>query len=94
MILTGCSSRTLPMSTSLTPALMIMVPMSATVMSTVPALKEETPEVTVSPSSTLRRMTTPSMGEVTFRRWVVSPSARAMGTPLSWTILYFSTAAS
>ena len=65
------------MSTSLTPALMIMVSTSATVMSTVPALKEETPDVTVSPSSTARRMTTPSMGEVTFSRCVMPGRGRA-----------------
>jgi hypothetical protein len=55
---------------------MIMVPMSATVMRTVPALKEDTPEVTVSPGSTLRRMTTPSMGAVTFSRWRLSGGGR------------------
>ena len=40
-------------------------PRSATVKTTVPALKELTPEVMVSPSSTPRLMTTPFMGAVT-----------------------------
>ena len=75
------------MSTSLMPALMIMVPTSATVAMIVPALKLETPEVTVSPSSTGRRMITPSMGAETLSRWVEEPLTRPMGTPLSWTIL-------
>ena len=82
------------MSTSLMPALMIMVSTSATVISTVPALNEETPDITVSPSSTGRRITTPSIGEVTFRRWLMPTSAIAIGTPLSRTMRYLSIAAS
>ncbi|MFN8095360.1 MAG: hypothetical protein U0599_24625 [Vicinamibacteria bacterium] len=76
------------------PALMIIVSTSATVMSTVPALKEDTPDITVSPSSTGRRMTTPSMGEVTFSRCVIPASATVIGTPLSCTMRYLSIAAS
>ena len=66
---TGASMWTLPMSTSLTPTLTIMLLTSATVPSTVPALKEPAP-VTVSPSSTGRVMTTPSIGEVMLRSWL------------------------
>ena len=81
------------MSTSLMPASMIIVLTSATVISTVPELKEETPDMTVSPSSTGRRITTPSIGEVTFSRCVM-PGGQAIGTPLSWTMRYLSMAAS
>ena len=82
------------MSTSLMPALMIIVSTSATVISTVPELKEETPDMTVSPSSTGRRITTPSIGEVTFSRCVMPAATEAIGTPLSWTIRYLSIAES
>ena len=82
------------MSTSLMPASMIMVFTSATVMRTVPALKEETPDITVSPSSTGRRITTPSIGELTFRRWVIPAATDAIGTPLSCTMRYLSMAES
>ena len=58
----------LPMSTSLMPALTSMVPRSATVEMTVPALNEPDP-VTVSPSSTGRSMMTPFMGEKIFTTW-------------------------
>jgi hypothetical protein len=50
------------MSTSFRFTLTISDLRSATVKRTVPALKEETPEVTVSPSSTPRLMTTPASG--------------------------------
>jgi len=39
-------------------------------------LKDETPDITVSPSSTGRRITTPSMGEVTLSRCIVPPRPR------------------
>ncbi len=65
------------MSTSLTPTLTIIEERSATVAITVPALKEPAP-VTTSPSSTVRRITTPSMGEVMCSACEVSGS---MGMP-------------
>ena len=52
MIRTGCPTFTLAMSTSLRLTLMSSDFKSATVNITVPSLKEETPEVTLSPSST------------------------------------------
>ena len=57
---------------------------SATVKSTVPALNDETPEVTVSPSSTPFLMTTPDIGAVTRACWVLA--APEIGMPWSSTI--------
>ena len=59
---------------------------SATVKSTVPALKEETPEVTVSPSSTPFLITTPDMGAVT--RAFCDAALPEIGMPRSSTIWY------
>ena len=59
---------------------------SATVNITVPSLKEETPEVTVSPSSTPFLMITPVIGAVT--RACCVAEAPEMGMPWSSTILY------
>src|ERR1022692_1374984 len=58
------------MSTSFKFTLIRRVLRSATVNKTVPALNEDTPEVTVSPSSTPFVMTTPDIGLVTRARWV------------------------
>jgi len=66
--MTGAPTRILPMSTSLTPALTIMLARSATVRITVPALNEPAP-VTASPSCTGRVMTTPSIGEAMLSCW-------------------------
>ena len=57
---------------------------SATVKRTVPALNEETPEVTVSPSSTPFLMTTPDIGLVT--RATCEAPAEEIGMPWSSTI--------
>ena len=57
---------------------------SATVKSTVPALKEETPDVTVSPSSTPFLMTTPDIGAVTRAFW--EEALPEIGIPRSSTI--------
>ena len=57
---------------------------SATVKRTVPALNEETPEVTVSPSSTPFVMTTPFIGLVT--RAICVEASPEIGMPRSWTI--------
>ena len=57
---------------------------SATVKTTVPALKELTPEVMVSPSSTPFLMTTPFSGAVTRASWV--EALPLMGMPRSSTI--------
>ena len=51
---------------------------------TVPALKEETPDVTVSPSSTPFVITTPDIGAVTRARWVTA--SPPMGIPCPSTI--------
>ena len=57
---------------------------SATVKITVPALKDETPEVTVSPSSTPFLMTTPVIGDVT--RAFCDEALPEIGMPRSSTI--------
>ncbi len=63
---------------------------SATVKSTVPALKEDTPDVTVSPSSTPFLITTPVIGEVT--RAFCDAAFPEIGMPRSSTIWYRSLA--
>ena len=65
MIRTGCPTETFAMSTSFRFTFTMSDFRSATVKRTVPALNEETPEVTVSPSSTPFLMTTPDIGLVT-----------------------------
>ena len=57
---------------------------SATVNITVPSLNEETPEVTVSPSSTPLVITTPAIGEVT--RATCDVASPEIGMPWSSTI--------
>ena len=57
---------------------------SATVKSAVPSLKEETPDVTVCPSSTPFLMITPFMGLVT--RALCDEELPEIGMPRSWTI--------
>ena len=81
---TGCPTWTFAMSTSFKLTRMISDFRSATVKSTVPALKEETPEVTVSPSSTPFLMTTPLIGEVT--RAFCEAALPEIGMPRSSTI--------
>ncbi len=87
---TGAPRRTLPMSTSLTPALTSIVERSATVAITVPALNDPAP-VTASPSSTGRVITTPSIGAVMLMRW---SAVVVTGTPDDAMIADFSRAAS
>ena len=72
------------MSTSFRLTRMISDFRSATVKSTVPALNEETPEVTVSPSSTPFLMTTPLIGAVT--RAFCEAALPEIGMPRSSTI--------
>ena len=81
---TGWPTWTLAMSTSFRLTRMMSDLRSATVKMTVPALKEETPEVTVSPSSTPFLMTTPVMGEVT--RAFCEEAFPEIGIPRSSTI--------
>jgi hypothetical protein len=88
---TGRPTRILPMSTSFTPALTIMREVSATVNSTVPALKDETPEVMDSPISTFLVRTTPSIGATMLEPWNLSADW-PMGMPLFSTIAYCSRA--
>ena len=88
---TGMPTCTLPMSTSFTPALTIIFDTSATVNSTVPALKDETPEVMDSPISTFLVRTTPSIG-ATMLEPLKFAADRPMGMPLFSTRLYFSCA--
>ena len=81
VILTGWPTLTFAMSTSFRFTLMRSVLRSATVKSTVPALKEDTPDVTVSPSSTPFVMTTPDIGLVTRARWVTASPEIGMPWP-------------
>ena len=81
---TGWPTLTLAMSTSFRLTRTISDFRSATVKSTVPALNEDTPEVTVSPSSTPFLMTTPLMGAVTRATW--DAAFPEIGMPWSSTI--------
>ena len=81
---TGCPTWTFAMSTSFKFTRMMSDFRSATVKRTVPALKEETPEVTVSPSSTPFLMTTPDIGAVT--RAFCEEAFPEIGMPRSSTI--------
>ena len=81
---TGWPTVTLAMSTSFRLTRTISDFRSATVKSTVPALNDETPEVTVSPSSTPFLITTPLIGAVT--RAFCEPELPEMGMPWSSTI--------
>src|SRR5258706_277873 len=75
----------LPMSTSFTPALTIILETSAMLNITVPALNEETPEVIDSPISTFLVRTTPSIGAMTFEPWNFSGDWTSTFTS-GWTV--------
>ena len=78
---TGWPTFTFAMSTSFRFTYDQSILRSATVNRTVPALKEETPEVTVSPSSTPFVITTPDIGLVTRARWVNASPEIGMPCP-------------